>query len=139
MSDPGTDVAGRDVIAERDAASGGVIWITGYSSAGKTSIGRRVEAEIRGSGATAIFLDGDDLRGVLGGRGYSDDERRELARVYLRLCSHIASQGAVVVIEVSDTGPGFPAKAREHLFEAFQGSTRSGGTGLASSGSAAVS
>jgi signal transduction histidine kinase len=39
-------------------------------------------------------------------------------------------EGAVVVIEVSDTGPGFPAKAREHLFEAFQGSTRAGGTGL---------
>ncbi len=39
-------------------------------------------------------------------------------------------EGAVVVIEVSDTGPGFSDKAREHLFEAFQGSTRAGGTGL---------
>jgi signal transduction histidine kinase len=39
-------------------------------------------------------------------------------------------EGAVVVIEVSDTGPGFPDKARAHLFEAFSGSTRSGGTGL---------
>jgi signal transduction histidine kinase len=39
-------------------------------------------------------------------------------------------EGAVVVIEVSDTGPGFSDKAREHLFEAFQGSTRPGGTGL---------
>jgi signal transduction histidine kinase len=39
-------------------------------------------------------------------------------------------QGAVVVIEVADTGPGFPEKARAHLFEAFQGSTRTGGTGL---------
>lgn len=39
-------------------------------------------------------------------------------------------EGAVAVIEVSDTGPGVPQKAREHLFEAFQGSTRSGGTGL---------
>jgi len=39
-------------------------------------------------------------------------------------------EGAVVVIEVSDTGPGFPAKAREHLFEPFQSSARSGGTGL---------
>ena len=39
-------------------------------------------------------------------------------------------EGAVVVIEVSDTGPGFSRKAQEHLFEAFQGSTRSGGTGL---------
>ena len=39
-------------------------------------------------------------------------------------------EGAVVVIEVSDTGPGFSEQAREHLFEAFQGSTRTGGTGL---------
>src|SRR5208282_1143678 len=39
-------------------------------------------------------------------------------------------EGAVVVIEVSDTGPGFSEKAREHLFEAFQASTRTGGSGL---------
>jgi signal transduction histidine kinase len=39
-------------------------------------------------------------------------------------------EGSVAVIEVSDTGPGFPPKGREHLFEAFQGSTRTGGTGL---------
>ncbi|HEY2527158.1 MAG TPA: HAMP domain-containing sensor histidine kinase [Xanthobacteraceae bacterium] len=39
-------------------------------------------------------------------------------------------EGAVVVIEVSDTGPGFSEKASAHLFEAFQGSTRSGGAGL---------
>jgi signal transduction histidine kinase len=39
-------------------------------------------------------------------------------------------EGAVVMLEVADTGPGFPEKARAHLFEAFQGSTRSGGTGL---------
>jgi signal transduction histidine kinase len=39
-------------------------------------------------------------------------------------------EGAVVVVEISDTGPGLSAKAREHLFEAFQGSTRPGGSGL---------
>ena len=39
-------------------------------------------------------------------------------------------EGAVVVIEVSDTGPGIPEKARAHLFEPFQGSTRTGGSGL---------
>ena len=39
-------------------------------------------------------------------------------------------EGAVVVIEVSDTGPGFSDKAQAHLFEAFQGSTRTGGSGL---------
>jgi signal transduction histidine kinase len=39
-------------------------------------------------------------------------------------------EGAVVIIEVADTGPGFSEQARAHLFEAFQGSTRSGGAGL---------
>ena len=39
-------------------------------------------------------------------------------------------EGAVVVIEVSDTGPGVSEQARAHLFEAFQGSTRTGSAGL---------
>lgn len=34
------------------------------------------------------------------------------------------------VITVSDTGPGLPPKAREHLFQAFQGGVRKGGSGL---------
>ena len=38
--------------------------------------------------------------------------------------------GEQIVIEVADTGPGIPPSAREHLFEAFSGSTRPGGTGL---------
>jgi signal transduction histidine kinase len=39
-------------------------------------------------------------------------------------------EGAVVIIEVADTGPGLSSQARAHLFEAFQGSTRTGSAGL---------
>ncbi len=39
-------------------------------------------------------------------------------------------EGGVVVLEVADTGPGLPPRTREHLFEPFHGSMRSGGTGL---------
>lgn len=38
--------------------------------------------------------------------------------------------GTLVRITISDSGPGVPPKAREHLFQAFQGSARKGGTGL---------
>ena len=39
-------------------------------------------------------------------------------------------EGAVVEIEVSDTGPGIAEAARAHLFEPFKSSTRTGGSGL---------
>jgi signal transduction histidine kinase len=42
-----------------------------------------------------------------------------------------ASRGAgTTQIRLSDTGPGVPERARAHLFQAFQGSARKGGTGL---------
>jgi signal transduction histidine kinase len=55
-------------------------------------------------------------------------ETRDPGRDQIRITGR--REGAVVVIEVSDTGPGFSERARAHLFEAFQGSTRTGGTGL---------
>ena len=39
-------------------------------------------------------------------------------------------EGRKVTVDVGDNGPGVPAKARENLFKAFQGSTKKGGTGL---------
>jgi signal transduction histidine kinase len=39
-------------------------------------------------------------------------------------------EGSVVILQVADTGPGLPERARTHLFEAFQGAARRGGTGL---------
>jgi signal transduction histidine kinase len=53
---------------------------------------------------------------------------RDPARDQIRITGR--REGSVVVIEVSDTGPGISDKARAHLFEAFQGSTRAGGAGL---------
>ena len=54
--------------------------------------------------------------------------QRDPARDQIRITGR--REGSVVVLEVSDTGPGIPEKARAHMFQAFQGSARSGGTGL---------
>lgn len=53
---------------------------------------------------------------------------RDPARDQIRITGR--REGRVAVIEVSDTGPGVPEKARAHLFQAFQGSARAGGIGL---------
>jgi signal transduction histidine kinase len=60
---------------------------------------------------------------ALEGRGARDPARDQIRITGRR-------EGSVVVIEVSDTGPGVPEKARSHLYQAFQGSARAGGVGL---------
>ena len=54
----------------------------------------------------------------------SGDRDRDVIRIAAE------RQGNAVVIDVSDTGPGIPERARSVLFEAFRGAVRSGGTGL---------
>lgn len=46
----------------------------------------------------------------------------------IRVAAH--REGRKVIVDVKDNGPGVPARARENLFKAFQGSTKKGGTGL---------
>jgi signal transduction histidine kinase len=53
---------------------------------------------------------------------------RDPARDQIRITGR--REGSVVVLEVSDTGPGVSERARAHMFQAFQGSTRAGGVGL---------
>ena len=55
-------------------------------------------------------------------------EQQEPSTGQIRVAAH--RDGKRVVVEVSDSGPGVPEKARAHLFQAFQGSARKGGTGL---------
>jgi len=77
----------------------GVIWITGYSAAGKTTVSRKVESELKKLNYQTIYLDGDDLRAIFGNSWKFDQSSRiELAYIYFRLCSHLSSQGYVVVI-----------------------------------------
>jgi len=52
----------------------------------------------------------------------------DLASLQIRITGR--REGSVAIVEVSDTGPGVPANARDHLFEAFQTSGRPGGSGL---------
>jgi len=77
----------------------GVIWISGYSCSGKTAVARRVEYLLASAGHSTIFLDGDQLRSILGYRwAYTIEQRSEIARIYFRLCGHLAKQDNTVII-----------------------------------------
>ncbi|WP_350335355.1 HAMP domain-containing sensor histidine kinase [Coralliovum pocilloporae] len=55
------------------------------------------------------------------------DNRPEVIR---RLSVYAMQADVGILIRICDTGPGVPEKAKEKLFQAFQGSVRQGGTGL---------
>lgn len=79
--------------------TGGLIWITGYSGAGKTTVAQIVSQVLREEGLPVLLLDGDDLRSILGEKfGHELDERKRLAYVYSRLCKRVSDNGITVVI-----------------------------------------
>ncbi len=77
---------------------GSVIWITGLSGAGKTTIGKAVHDTLAGRGERTVFLDGDEMRAVFdGGHKFDRESRLALALSYGRLCLMLARQGFTVV------------------------------------------
>jgi len=79
--------------------SSGLIWVTGFSASGKTTVSRKVENLLKKKGFKTLYLDGDDLRGIFGNSwGYKRSDRLELAYVYFRMCNHLSTQGYIVII-----------------------------------------
>ncbi len=75
-----------------------LIWITGLSGVGKSTVGRSVADALRNQGVPTIFLDGDLVRHLLGNtHGHGIADRKATAGIYVRLCHELVQQGITVV------------------------------------------
>ena len=79
--------------------SGFVVWFTGLSGAGKTTVANIVEAELEQRGFVVDHLDGDIVRTHLSkGLGFSKEDRDlNIARIAW-VASRIARAGGVVIV-----------------------------------------
>ncbi|MFD5734750.1 adenylyl-sulfate kinase [Streptomyces sioyaensis] len=76
----------------------GVVWITGLSGVGKSTVARLVADRLTASGKRPVLLDGDRLREILPvAFGYETADRRRLALFYAQLAHQLAAQGHLVV------------------------------------------
>jgi adenylylsulfate kinase len=88
----------REARAAAHGHRGAVLWFTGLSGSGKSTIGHRVERLLIERGAFAYVLDGDNIRhGLNSDLGFSPEDRVENIRRIGEVSRLFADSGALVV------------------------------------------
>lgn len=71
----------KEAREERNGHKAAVLWFTGYSGSGKSTIAKELEKKLFESGHHTMLLDGDTIRhGLCGDLGFSDEDRSENIR-----------------------------------------------------------
>jgi bifunctional enzyme CysN/CysC len=84
--------------AMRSGHRGAVIWLTGLSGAGKSTIAQALERELFQRAMHTYVLDGDNIRhGLNSNLGFSPDDRVENIRRVSEVAKLMADAGAVVI------------------------------------------
>ncbi len=77
---------------------GCVVWMTGLSGSGKSTIAIALERELHNAGRFCVVLDGDNVRtGINNNLGFSDADRTENIRRIAEVAKLFVQQGAIVL------------------------------------------
>ncbi len=86
---------------EREAVQshkGAVLWLTGLSGSGKTSLAKALERELHAQGLRVIALDGDNLRkGLCADLGFTPEDRAENIRRVAHSAKLFLDAGFIVI------------------------------------------
>ncbi|HEX3236566.1 MAG TPA: adenylyl-sulfate kinase [Gemmatimonadales bacterium] len=74
-----------------------VLWFTGLSGSGKSTIASRVHRELERRGGEVEYIDGDALREVFPNTGFTRAEREEHLRRTGYMASRLAAHGTTVI------------------------------------------
>lgn len=78
---------------------GRLLWLTGLSGSGKSTVASRLEKELTDSGRATYLLDGDNLRhGLCADLGFGDADRRENIRRAGEVARLMVDAGLIVVV-----------------------------------------
>ena len=83
-----------------------VVWIIGLSGAGKTTLAKKVIADVYNLKNNVVLIDGDMVRNVFGNDlDHTLDDRRQNADRICRLCKFLDDQGTHVVCAILSLFP----------------------------------
>jgi bifunctional enzyme CysN/CysC len=84
--------------AARTGHRGAVVWFTGFSGAGKSTIAQALERELFGRGMQTYVLDGDNIRhGLNSNLGFSPEDRVENIRRVSEVAKLMADSGIIAI------------------------------------------
>jgi adenylylsulfate kinase len=92
-----------------------IAWFTGLPSSGKSTLARRVQDRLAGSGRASVLLDGDELRDVLGAEAYAPEDRERFYRTLGALAVLVANQDMIVLVAATAPARGHRDRARAAL------------------------
>lgn len=91
-----------------------VVWLTGLSGAGKSTIADLVDRKLHALGQHSVVLDGDNLRhGLTADLGFSEADRSENARRVAHVAALMADAGLIVIVSLISPFRADREKARE--------------------------
>lgn len=100
--------------------SPGVIWLTGMSASGKSTIANAVEARLNDMGIHTYILDGDNVRaGLNSNLGFTDEDRKENIRRIGEVAKLFTDSGIVVLTAFISPFKEDREQAREILGDMF--------------------
>jgi adenylyl-sulfate kinase len=80
-------------------SSGGVVWLTGLSGAGKSTVAAEFERRLLALGRPAWVLDGDKVReGLCSDLGFSPEHRKENIRRVAEVARLFADAGLICIV-----------------------------------------
>ena len=105
--------------AFQNAHRGAVVWLTGLSGAGKSTIAQALEGELFARGMHTYVLDGDNIRhGLNSNLGFSPEDRVENIRRVSEVAKLLADSGAVAITAFISPYRADRRRAREIALEA---------------------
>jgi len=98
-----------------------VVWITGISGAGKTTLCEALSALLKPSLPELVLIDGDVVRNIFGGDlGYGEEDRARQIKRIQGLAQELDRQGLVAIVGALYAHPDLLAWNRQNFSDYFE-------------------
>lgn len=77
-----------------------VLWFTGLSGSGKTTIAKKLVAKLQSEGQPAMLLDGDEIRDIFKNNGFDKESRMRHINDVAKMAVYLQKQGIIPIVSL---------------------------------------